>query len=276
MNLLKTINLNEDLYFQSSGSGSINVIGEFRVYKTDGDVEGAIAVEPIFKVKSDGQIQMLVPGADSQEGALTIVGGLDGVFQAPVNPGVMLHVTGIAGTPGVPSRIYNDAQNAFGAFVTRRYNGTAASPTAVLADEEILRLSGTAHNGTLIPGTANQRIVYVTQGNQTPSNQGGAIELWATPLNSITLAKIATVDSVGITLESGKVLTGNVTGNATTVTNGVYTTDTGTVTNTMLAGSIANNKLTNSSVTVNRTSIALGASGTVTAAAGTLTGNTLA
>jgi hypothetical protein len=84
------------------------------------------------------------------------------------------------------------------------------------------------------------------------------------------------VDSVGITLESGKVLTGNVTGNATTVTNGVYTTDTGTVTNTMLAGSIANNKLTNSSVTVNRTSIALGASGTVTAAAGTLTGNTLA
>jgi hypothetical protein len=277
--VLKTINLDEDLYFQSSGSGSINVIGEFRVYKTDGDVEGAVAVEPIFKVKSDGQIQMLVPGADSQEGALTIVGGLDGVFQAPVNAGVMLHVTGIAGTPGVPSRIYNDAQNAFGAFVTRRYNGTAASPTAVLADEEILRLTGTAHNGTLIPGTANQRIVYVARGNQTTSNQGGAIELWATPLNSITLAKIATVDSVGITLESGKVLTGNVTGNvsgnAGTVTNGVYTTDTGTVTNTMLAGSIANNKLSNSSITVNGTAIALGASGTVTAAAGTLTGTTL-
>ena len=351
--VLRTINPDEDLYFQSSGSGSINVIGEFRVYKTDGDVEGAVAVAPIFTVKSDGQIQMLVPGADSQEGALTIVGGLDGVFQAPVNTGVMLHITGIAGSPGVPSRIYNDAQNAFGAFVTRRYNGTAASPTAVLADEEILRLSGTAHNGTLIPGTANQRIVYVTRGNQTTSNQGGAIELWATPLNSITLAKVATVDSTGITLESGKVLSGNVTGNVTgdvtgnasgnagsvtngvytigdqsiggtktftstisgsisgnastvtngvyttgnqsiggtktftstisgsisgnasTVTNGVYTTDTGTVTNTMLAGSIANNKLTNSSVTVNGTSIALGASGTVTAAAGTLTGTTL-
>ena len=277
--VLKTINPDEDFYLVSNGTGSINVIGEFRVYKTDGDVEGAVALAPIFRVKSDGQIQMLVPGADSQEGALTIVGGLDGVFQAPVNTGVMLHITGIAGSPGVPSRIYNDAQNAFGAFVTRRYNGTAASPTAVLADEEILRLSGTAHNGTLIPGTANQRIVYVTRGNQTTSNQGGAIELWATPLNSITLAKIATVDSVGITLESGKVLTGNVTGNvsgnAGTVTNGVYTTDTGTVTNTMLAGSIANNKLSNSSITVNGTAIALGASGTVTAAAGTLTGTTL-
>lgn len=37
-------------------------------------------------------------------------------------------------------------------------------------------------------------------------------------------------------------------GNAATVTNGVYTTDSGTVTNTMLAGSIANNKLSNSAV----------------------------
>ena len=67
----------------------------------------------------------------------------------------------------------------------------------------------------------------------------------------------------------------NIAGNAATVTNGVYTTDTGTVTNTMLAGSIANNKLANSSVTVNGTSISLGASATVTAAAGTLTGTTL-
>jgi hypothetical protein len=66
------------------------------------------------------------------------------------------------------------------------------------------------------------------------------------------------------------------TGNAATVTNGVYTTDTGTVTNTMLAGSIANDKLSNSSITVNGTSITLGSSGTVTAAAGTLTGSTLA
>jgi hypothetical protein len=66
------------------------------------------------------------------------------------------------------------------------------------------------------------------------------------------------------------------TGNAATVTNGVYTTDTGTVTNTMLAGSIANNKLANSSITVNGTSISLGSSATVTAAADTLTGTTLA
>lgn len=40
----------------------------------------------------------------------------------------------------------------------------------------------------------------------------------------------------------------SVSGNAGTVTNGVYTTDTGTVTNTMLAGSISNSKLANGAV----------------------------
>jgi hypothetical protein len=41
------------------------------------------------------------------------------------------------------------------------------------------------------------------------------MEFWATPINTTTLAKIATVSSTGITLESGKVLTGNVTGDVT-------------------------------------------------------------
>jgi hypothetical protein len=64
----------------------------------------------------------------------------------------------------------------------------------------------------------------------------------------------------------------SVSGNAGTVTNGVYTTDVGTVTNTMLAGSIANNKLTNSAITINGTSTSLGGSvnvGTVTSVGGT-------
>jgi hypothetical protein len=239
--VLSTINTDEDLYLVSNGVGSIDVIGEFKVYKTDGDVAGAISIPPIFTVKGDGQIRMLVPGADSSEGALNIIGGLDGVFQAPVNAGVMLHVTGIAGSPGIPSRVYNDAQNAFAAFVARRYNNTAANPSAVLANEEIMRLSGTTHNGTEIPGTANQRIVYVARGNQTTSNQGGAIELWATPLNSITLAKVATVDSTGIILESGKVLTGNVTGNVSGTAGSVEAAN---ITGTTLASGITTSSLT--------------------------------
>ena len=55
----------------------------------------------------------------------------------------------------------------------------------------------------------------------------------------------------------------NIDGNAETVTHGVYTTDTGTVTNSMLAGSIANNKLVNPYITINSTNVALGGSITV-------------
>jgi hypothetical protein len=69
---------------------------------------------------------------------------------------------------------------------------------------------------------------------------------------------------------------------ANTVTNGVYVTDTGTVTNTMLAGNIANNKLANSSITLGSTNLALGSTTTAisgltsvssTAFTGNLTGN---
>jgi hypothetical protein len=243
--VLSTINANEDFYLVSNGTGSIDVVGEFSVYKTDGNVAGAILEEPIFKIKSDGQIQMLVPGADEVAGALTIVGSTSGEFISPVNTGVMIHVTGNLSSPGIPSRIYNDSQNAFGAWVTRRFNGTVASPTAVLANEEIMRLSGTAHNGTTIPGTANQRIVYVARGNQTTSNQGGAIELWATPLNSTTVAKVASVDSTGITLESGKILTGNVTGDVTGNVSGTAgSVGAANITGTTLAATVVTSSLT--------------------------------
>ena len=102
----------------------------------------------------------------------------------------------------------------------------------------------------------------------------------------------STVDLTSVTLNTLKLdhiegnvtgnVTGSVSGNAGTVTNGVYTTDTGTVTNGMLAGSIGNSKLTNSSVTVGSTNISLGATATTLAGltsvtstgfTGALTGN---
>jgi hypothetical protein len=235
--VLSSINASEDIVIASNGTGAVRVVGDFSVRRANGNLNDALEEEPIFRVKSDGQVQLLVPSADAQEGAFTIVGGLDGVFQAPVNTGVMMHITGIASSPDpTPSRIYNDAQNSFGAFVTRRYNGTASAPSAVLDGEEIMRLSGTAHNGTIIPGTGNQRIIYKALGNQTLTNQGGTIELWTTPVNTTTIAKIATVSSTGITLESGKVLTGNVTGDVSgsagsvvnALTAGTYLTSGGT------------------------------------------------
>ena len=136
-------------------------------------------------------------------------------------------------------------------------------------------------------GGANDGYLYINGGDLTVGTQT-ATKVIKFHTGGTTSDKLrATITDTGLTVIgvtsstsfSGPLtgnVTGNVSGNAGTVTNGVYTTDTGTVTNTMLAGSIANNKLSNSSVTVNGTTIALGGSGTVTAAAGTLTGNILA
>ncbi len=239
--ILKAINDDEDVVIASNGIGSINVVGQFHVHPTNGSLTEILEEEPVFAVKSDGQVKMLVPTIDSIEGAVSIVGSATGAFISPLNTGVMLHITGQYDTPGIPSRIYNDSQNAFAAFVARRFNGTVAAPTAVLADEEIMRISGTAHDGTSIPGAGNTRIIYKAIGNQTLTNHGGAIELWTTPLNSTTLAKIATVDSIGITLESGKVLSGNVTGNVSGTAGSVAAAN---ITGTTLASNVVTSSLT--------------------------------
>ncbi|MGD0762464.1 MAG: immunoglobulin-like domain-containing protein [Roseiarcus sp.] len=72
-------------------------------------------------------------------------------------------------------------------------------------------------------------------------------------------------------IATSSALNTSITGNAGTVTNGVYTTDTGTVTNTMLAGGIANAKLANATIKLNGTTLTLGdTADTITAASSTL------
>ena len=69
----------------------------------------------------------------------------------------------------------------------------------------------------------------------------------STLASGVTASSLTSVGTL-INLTVTNTISGNINGNAGTVTNGVYTTDTGTVTNTMLSGSIANTKLTNSSI----------------------------
>ena len=93
--------------------------------------------------------------------------------------------------------------------------------------------------------------------NQTTSLQSG--------FNIQLAGKTYSEDNIQVA--SGKTVTadtfiGDLTGNADTVTNGVYTTDIGSVTNTMLAGSIANSKLSNNSITIGDSVIALGGTDT--------------
>jgi hypothetical protein len=114
-------------------------------------------------------------------------------------------------------------------------------------------------NGISLSGTVT------TSGNLT---LGGTLDLSSPPAIGSTAASTGRFTTVTSTIATGTapftvasttaVANLSIGGNAATVTNGVYTTDTGTVTNTMLAGSIANTKLSNSTITFGSTSQALG------------------
>jgi hypothetical protein len=95
--------------------------------------------------------------------------------------------------------------------------------------------------------------------------------------NSATTATSANTASAIVARDasgnfSAGTITASLSGNASSVTNGVYTTDTGTVTNTMLAGSIANAKLLNSSVTLGSTSVSLGGTTSIIAGLTSISG----
>ena len=125
-------------------------------------------------------------------------------------------------------------------------------------------VAGVWKNANLTAGSG----ISVTEG-------AGSITVANTGVLSLTgtTNEVEVSGSTGnVTLSLPTTINANTTGNAATVTNGVYTTDTGTVTNAMLAGSIANNKLLNSAITINGTSTSLGSSinvGTVTSVSGT-------
>ena len=140
--------------------------------------------------------------------------------------------------------------------------------TATLDDSGVVSVSGANISGL----TASSAVATDGFSNLVSvANTGTGDNVLATSPTLITPA-LGTPSALVGTNISGTASGLSIGGNAATVTDGVYTTDTSTVTNTMLAGSIANAKLVNSSITINGTSTSLGGSisvGTVTSVTGT-------
>jgi hypothetical protein len=233
--LLSSVNEDEDIVIASNGDGGIKAVGEFRVYAPNGTVTAALEdSDPFFQVKGDGQVQILVPLADTTEGGVEIIGSDLGTSLQPGIAGTMLHMTGNA---DLPTRVYHDTLGGYSSYVFRRYNGSAASPTQVLADEAVARINFTAATDAGMGNVAFAQIRVQALEDQTTTAQGSEIQFFVTPEGDIASNRIAALEvrAAGVTSDVGFI--GDLTGNADTVTNGVYTTDTGTVTNTMLANS---------------------------------------
>jgi len=163
-------------------------------------------------------------------------------------------------------------------------------------DANNVAITGGAIDGTTVGATTSTTGAFTTlSASSTVSGTGFSTYLASPPAIGGTAASTGRFTTVTSTIATGTapftvasttaVANLSIGGNAGTVTNGVYTTDTGTVTNTMLAGSITNAKLVNSSITFGSTAQALGSTvsgingvtidngiiGGTTAAAGTFT-----
>ena len=136
------------------------------------------------------------------------------------------------------------------------------NPTSSLADAQNISpgttmslSSGQLQTNALtgdVTSAVNSFATTLATVNSNVGSFGDSSHVAAVTLNGKGLATAAssvliTPSAIGAPTTTGTGASGTwgigVTGNAATVTNGVYTTDTGTVTNTMLAGSIADSKL---------------------------------
>jgi hypothetical protein len=245
-NVLSIVNLNEDMFLVSSGTGNINLVGGVDFYKPNGFPPTS---EPFFRAKNDGQLRILVPVEDPIEGGVEIIGSASGNYVAPGAPGTMLQLTG---NPGTPVRLYMDGNAEYASLVARRYNGNVAVPTQVLAGQDVFRINTTAATNAGVGNVAMAQIRTTALENQTTTAQGSSITFTVTPVGSPASAR---VDVANVTVANG-------------VTATKFTTA-GTISAT---GNIAGGNLTTTGIT---STGSLTASTTI-AATGNITGGNVA
>jgi len=121
-------------------------------------------------------------------------------------------------------------------------------------------------NGTTVSGTSGTGSVVLAV---SPTVTGTALATNLTASGTVTAAAFSGPLTGNVTGNLTGNVTGTVSGNAGTVTNGVYTTDTGTVTSTMIANGTILNADINSAAAIDKTKISgtaitAGDTGTVT------------
>ena len=236
-NILTIVNADENMILETSGNAEIQLVGNIGFYKTN-DGGAPDPSELFFYAQSDGQITIFVPEEDPIAGGVEIIGSATGNFIAPGTPGTMLHLTG---NPDVSCRLYQDSIGSYSSFVGRRFNGNVASPTQVLAGQDVLRFNATAATDAGVGNVALAQISITALEDQTTTAQGSEITFTVTPIGSAATSR---VDVANITVANGVTATkfttsGNITAGNLTVTNtiaGNVSGSAGSVANALTAG----------------------------------------
>lgn len=268
--ILSSVNADEDIVIASNGSGTVSLIGQLDVYTTNGSINGSLSQEPFFRVKDDGQVRILVPATDLLEGGVEIIGSATGTYLPPGQIGTMLHLTG---NPNIPTRMYIDTLGEYSTIVARRYNGTVASPTQVLANQDVFRINATAATTSGLGNVALAQIRISALENQTPTAQGSQMTFTVTPVGSSAASR---VDVMNLTVSNGvsaTKFTGPLTGIVTgPIRNAGTLADGGTLTVDYATDHMVLVNVTGS-ITISHTNIAAGRSVKVFVVNSTATNN---
>lgn len=126
------------------------------------------------------------------EAALTITAS-NGVVQTPSNDGYMLH---ISGKQDVPSRIVFDSfgANTYGLVAGRTARGTVTAPSAVQANDVLMRVSGNGWGATQFAPLGIARMDILASENYTDAARGSRFEFWNVPIGANNLVKICSLN----------------------------------------------------------------------------------
>jgi trimeric autotransporter adhesin len=202
----------------------------------------------------------------------TITANLSGNATSVTN-GVYTTDTGtVTSTMIADNTIVNADINSAAAIAYSKLNLSASIVNADIGAAAAIAYSKLNLSSGIVNSDISASAAIVDTKLATISTSGKVSNSATTATSSNTASAIVARDASG-NFTAGTI-TASLSGNATSVTNGVYTTDTGTVTNTMLAGSIANSKLLNSSVIIGSTAVSLGSTVTAFSGLSTVTATT--
>lgn len=217
--VLRSQKSDEHIVIQTNGTGAIDVIGGINVF-ADATVQDALSDEPIFRVKPNGQLRVFVPTSSEVAGAIEIIGNTDNDHIPANQSGVLIHTTG---SSGFLNRTYYDGIESYPVLVGRRYNGTSSNPTPVLDGDVIFRIAGQAMTDDGFQTYGPCRISWIATEDQSVGNQGGKLTIDVTAKGNDAFTNqiaIAEFTEDGLIAPLGVI--GDLSGNADTVTDGVY------------------------------------------------------